>query len=146
MFRFEIKCRELDRQYEQNNNGELDNGVYNKFVNNSIRNDDDGDKANEELISNPSTFLEQSSNDDYVKKLNAVFSDNRQNNDRNNISVYGNIETVVSNYNFKIDQNIIDYMQQKFLYPPEYVIDWLDANEANYCTTTYYLLLADQNY
>ena len=123
MFKFEIKCRELDRQYEQNNNGELDNGVYNKFVNNSIRNDDDGDKANEELISNPSTFLEQSSNDDYVKKLNAVFSDNRQNNDRNNISVYGNIETVVSNYNFKIDQNIIDYMQQKFLYPPEYVID-----------------------
>jgi len=74
MLRFEVKVRELDRQYEMNNNGELDNGVYNKFVNNSIRNDDDGDKANEELISNPSTYIENSSDHDYVKQLNAMFS------------------------------------------------------------------------
>jgi hypothetical protein len=74
VIKFEVKVRELDRQYETNNNGELDNGVYNKFVNNSIRNDDDGDKANEELISNPSTFLDPHSNEDYLKQLNAVFS------------------------------------------------------------------------
>ena len=36
----------------------MDNGVYNKFVNNSIWNDEDGDKANEELISNPSEYYE----------------------------------------------------------------------------------------
>ena len=26
-------CRDLNRQYEQNNNADLDNGVYNAFVN-----------------------------------------------------------------------------------------------------------------
>lgn len=29
------KVRDVDRQYEKNNNGELDNGVYNKLMNDS---------------------------------------------------------------------------------------------------------------
>jgi len=29
-------CREIDRQYEFNNNGQLDNGVYHKQMNNSV--------------------------------------------------------------------------------------------------------------
>ena len=33
-------CREIDRQYEFNNNGQLDNGVYHKQVNNSMENPD----------------------------------------------------------------------------------------------------------
>lgn len=145
VMRFEVKVRELDRQYEMNNNGELDNGVYNKFVNNSIRNDDDGDKANEELISNPSTFVDQNSNEDYLKQLNAVFSGDKRDIDRNK-SVHPANETVVSNYNFKIDQDAINKVVQKFKYPRDYVTQWLDMNEANYCTTTYYLLITDQNY
>lgn len=32
MIRFAARCRDQDRQYEINNNGELDNGVYHKFV------------------------------------------------------------------------------------------------------------------
>ena len=32
VIRFAKKCREIDRQYEFNNNGKLDNGVYHKFV------------------------------------------------------------------------------------------------------------------
>ena len=31
--KFAPKCKDLDRQYEQNNNADLDNGVYNKFIN-----------------------------------------------------------------------------------------------------------------
>ena len=118
--RFEVKVRELDRQYEMNNNGELDNGVYNKFVNNSIRNDDDGDKANEELISNPSTFVDQNSNEDYLKQLNAVFLGDKRDIDRNK-SLHPANETVVSNYNFKIDQDAINKVVQKFKYPRDYV-------------------------
>ena len=37
--KFGAKCRDLDRQYEQNNNDELDNGVYNQCA------DDDDDDA-----------------------------------------------------------------------------------------------------
>lgn len=122
VMRFEVKVRELDRQYEMNNNGELDNGVYNKFVNNSIRNDDDGDKANEELISHPSTFVEKNNNENYLKQLNAVFlGDKREGGDRNN-TLFGRIETMVSNYNFKIDQDILDRMVYNFKYPKEYVV------------------------
>jgi serine/threonine protein kinase len=32
MVRFAARCRDQDRQYEINNNGDLDNGVYHKFV------------------------------------------------------------------------------------------------------------------
>ncbi len=30
--KFAARCKDIDRQYEMNNNCELDNGVYNKFV------------------------------------------------------------------------------------------------------------------
>ena len=30
--KFAARCRELDRQYEANNNADLDNGVYNKLA------------------------------------------------------------------------------------------------------------------
>jgi len=40
---FARRCREIDRQYEFNNNGELDNGVYHKFINNTEEQDDSGD-------------------------------------------------------------------------------------------------------
>lgn len=143
MLKFEVKWRELDKEYERNFNDEVDNGVYNKFVNNSIRNDEDGEKANEELISNPSTFLESNSNDDYIKQLSQVFGKGKKG-QRNND--FGRIETMVSNYNFQIDHEIIQTMNQRFEYPKDYIVKCLDSNETNYCTATYYLLGADQNY
>ncbi|CAI2366178.1 unnamed protein product [Moneuplotes crassus] len=143
VLKFDVKCRELDKEYERNFNDEVDNGVYNKFVNNSIRNDEDGEKANEELISHPSTFMEASSNDDYIKQLNKVFGKGKKG-DRN--KDFGKIETMVSNYNFKINQEIIKSMNQRYEYPIDYIVKCLDSNETNYCTTTYYLLLVDQNY
>jgi hypothetical protein len=33
IIKFEKRCRDLNRQYESNNNADLDNGVYNAFVN-----------------------------------------------------------------------------------------------------------------
>ena len=33
IIRFSKKCRDLNREYEANNNADLDNGVYNAFVN-----------------------------------------------------------------------------------------------------------------
>ena len=33
VIKFAKKCREKNRIYEQNNNADLDNGVYNEFVN-----------------------------------------------------------------------------------------------------------------
>ena len=44
VFKLAAKVRDIDRQYEKNNNCELDNGVYNKLVNGSSKGND-----NEEL-------------------------------------------------------------------------------------------------
>jgi len=32
IIKFAAKVKDIDRQFELNNNGEVDNGVYNKFV------------------------------------------------------------------------------------------------------------------
>ena len=102
----------------------------------------DETKDNQEFLPNQYTIFKQLSNEKYEQKSNDLELDDRQ----NNRSVYDDNEDATSNYNFKIDKNIIEYMHQKFMYPPEYIIGWLDANEANYCTATYYLLWANQNY
>ena len=55
IIKFSAKVRDTDRQYEHNNNGDVDNGVYNKFLINS--NEDDLDKKeyfNSESISEDS--------------------------------------------------------------------------------------------
>jgi hypothetical protein len=44
VIKFAARCRDQDRQYEINNNAELDNGVYHKFVYSSK----DGNEANED--------------------------------------------------------------------------------------------------
>ncbi len=41
VLKFAARCRDQDRQYEINNNAELDNGVYHKFVYSSK---DEGDE------------------------------------------------------------------------------------------------------
>jgi hypothetical protein len=66
VLKFARRCREIDRQYEFNNNGELDNGVYHKFVYNSE--DGEGDSGeggeennNRELLSVPMLLSEKKS-------------------------------------------------------------------------------------
>jgi hypothetical protein len=56
VMRFSKKCREIDRQYEFNNNGQLDNGVYHKNVaNNSFE-----QKSGEDSGSDGGIEIEQS--------------------------------------------------------------------------------------
>jgi hypothetical protein len=40
VIRFAARVKDIDRQYEMNNNCELDNGVYNKFVKQSTQKGD----------------------------------------------------------------------------------------------------------
>ena len=54
VLKFAPKCKDLDRQYEQNNNADLDNGVYNNFINENEENksskskEENEDKKSEE--------------------------------------------------------------------------------------------------
>lgn len=40
MLRLNAKCRDVDWQYEINNNNDLDNGVFNKFAKKSLKEND----------------------------------------------------------------------------------------------------------
>ena len=67
--KFSNKCREKNRIYEQNNNADLDNGVYNEFVNEQEREegallkgslkDEDSDGIEERSPQNLNTEAEQ---------------------------------------------------------------------------------------
>ena len=56
VFKFAARCRDQDRQYEINNNAELDNGVYHKFVYSSKDDREDAErKNNDQLLSRNSS-------------------------------------------------------------------------------------------
>ena len=60
-------CREIDRQYEFNNNGQLDNGVYHKQINNSAENLQKDDKAKDKKKDKKEKKSQESSEDDELK-------------------------------------------------------------------------------
>jgi hypothetical protein len=70
VLKFARRCREIDRQYEFNNNGELDNGVYHKFINNTEEQDDSGDEranmedVDKDLLCIPMLMSTRQSHDD----------------------------------------------------------------------------------
>jgi hypothetical protein len=43
VIKYANRVKDLNRQYEMNNNCDLDNGVYNKFVNQSSSEEEDAD-------------------------------------------------------------------------------------------------------
>lgn len=65
IIKFSKKCRDLNREYECNNNADLDNGVYNAFVNEQEMEAEKNQKLNpvteEDQI--PTQSLNQSSSD-----------------------------------------------------------------------------------
>lgn len=52
IIKFAPKCKDLDRQYEQNNNADLDNGVYNNCANDDDnKSEADKSKSNSKHLS-----------------------------------------------------------------------------------------------
>lgn len=70
ILKFAARCRDQDRQYEINNNAELDNGVYHKFVYSSKDGNEEGEpngnnEGREQLLSrNSSRVMRQGSGEE----------------------------------------------------------------------------------
>ena len=159
-------CREVDRQYEFNNNGQLDNGVYHKQIVNSQENksqdskqkgdkkksedsEDEDDELKFQVIqcskSQGLEFLtEDYQNEEKKKQSKEQFIKNMMSNltdaERQLIE-----STFGTNKEMEIDEQKIDKLVQ-YGYPKEYTLASLQNNEANYLTAGYYLLKMDQNY
>ncbi len=161
MIKFCAKVRDIDRQYEKNNNGEIDNGVYNKLVcessndegkgesldssssHDSLR-DDNLEPHNSSAVLNSLASEEENKQvprldaigpEDGGKSLHARMTEQDVATEESEIGMLpGN--------NCGVDMTIVEKVAG-FGYPRAYLLKCLRANELNYATTTYYLLKED---
>lgn len=153
-------CREVDRQYEFNNNGQLDNGVYHKQVNNTADNDsgddkdkkskkkkqqdsdDEDDEARFQICQCSRTMGQEFLTEDYEEfKL----KDARGNKVSRANELLAAHPSTVGTREMIVDHEKVERLVQ-FGYPYEYIIENLQENLPNYLTAGYYLLQMDQNY
>eukprot|EP00826_Nyctotherus_ovalis_P037571 TRINITY_DN3435_c0_g1_i9.p1 TRINITY_DN3435_c0_g1~~TRINITY_DN3435_c0_g1_i9.p1 ORF type:complete len:551 (+),score=144.98 TRINITY_DN3435_c0_g1_i9:87-1739(+) len=113
--RFGAKARDLDRQYERNNNGEVDNGVYNKFM---CGTSDENPCSSESAESSITVSLESK-----MRKSESTLL----------------CTTDQSTGIWDINRNALNIIES-FGYPKDYVRKCLNSNELNHATATYYLL------
>lgn len=112
------RCRDRNRQYENNNNCELDNGVYNKHVL-----DESPDKSIRLEEDEPQ---EEPQFEELAQMLDA------------------NIETTdVSGEEETIHEEVVARMERYEGFPQGYTLGSLKRNELNHATTTYYLFTMD---
>ena len=117
------KVRDIDRQYEKNNNGDNDNGVYNKFVcDSSEDNNPESSIDSESLQSSIGDSLREFAN--LEKYRDAQFA-NR---------VSSDISKSIT-----IDKEAVNKMEE-FGYRGDYIEKCLKENQLNHATATYYLL------
>lgn len=137
------KVRDVDRQYEKNNNCELDNGVYNKLMGTSS----DGKENDSDKELNPLSSNDNQQQDGYIKKngkeeIKGTLSPEI-------IEKYVNPEKVAAkivNLNSKIrqpleiDKKIIERVEN-FGYSKQFIIESIDKNKLNHASASYFLLL-----
>ena len=100
------KVRDVDRQYEKNNNCEVDNGIYNKFAY-----DDDTSQLNP---------LGTSEENALVENIPCIINTERKNKDRNNQAAHFSLNCILNQqklvismkYMFliKMDKDIVNQM------------------------------------
>eukprot|EP01022_Parablepharisma_sp_SALTPOND_P008062 TRINITY_DN135136_c0_g1_i1.p1 TRINITY_DN135136_c0_g1~~TRINITY_DN135136_c0_g1_i1.p1 ORF type:complete len:1066 (-),score=121.39 TRINITY_DN135136_c0_g1_i1:164-3244(-) len=119
VIKFAAKVKEIDRQYEKNNNGEVDNGVYNKCAYSTERS-------------------EQSKHSElYMDLINGEEEKTEEDGHANEIRVSECIIEGIKSE--RIDEELLEKVV-KFGYPKEFVMNSLNGHELNHATTTYYLM------
>jgi hypothetical protein len=152
--KFDARVREIDRQYERNNNCELDNGVYNK-----VNKEEEGEPQLKGEDPVPDCGLGNYEDDVFEKDNNKEDcvniappvetnpeSQRRLNFDQAVLSTHRSVYTFVIGKQclfYILDYDMVQKVE-RFGYPSDYIVESLNSNEVNYCTATYYLLCTDQ--
>jgi hypothetical protein len=122
--------KEIDRQYEMNNNADLDNGIYHKLA-----------AFNKEEPKSPSLGQE----DERFAKLESLINqedlrDLQNAPSRQPCSAALPSLSLDQEDTLQLDPKLIDKVTQKYGFSREYIVRCLNNNELNYATTAYYLL------
>ena len=165
---FEQDANALNRQYELNNNWEIDHGVIINNINDNENKIDNIPKENNYIFNNDNIILENNyiNKDDYKKNKNELFikvekndfkMENSDENDTDNKAnkkipsastrnKNNNENSIIPNSNsMTVDENIIKNMDI-LGYKKEYIQKCIINNDINYCFATYYLLLNSSNF
>ena len=119
---FADKVREINRQYERNNNCELDNGIYNKNV---IK-----------CASSTNTKLDPFAN--------SPSESPRYKDDSTNKNLKNCVPTFTTPIPLSLNEEVCKKVES-FGFPREYIEHCLTHNETNHATATYFLLLDEKN-
>lgn len=156
MVRFAARCRDQDRQYEINNNGELDNGVYHKFVYSSRDGQPEASSSLDDAKGSIDGLRPMSSRnmnkpgsrenvfkkeiDKRVKegrRLDSELTGEEDYGEESTDSVIG-LAGVAGGPDLALVQTLIN-----FGYPEDYLRFCLSEGDASYCLAAYYLLGED---
>jgi len=132
IIKFDQKVKALNKQYELNNNGEIDNGIV---ISPKILSNDNSNESFEDKKKGVHS------------KINSRFGSNlvSPNVEREALSHRGSyMNGVSSSYLNKIDDDIV-YKLSKLGYNSEYIRKQIINNEINYCTASYYLLVKNKD-
>lgn len=146
VFVFANKCKEINRQYMLNNNAELDNGVYNE---NDEKEESGAQNSPAKAQENDGlTGLDQQIDNDVEPNLLQP-QDNKSAADNVAVSMIGppQVESnATSNlHSLNTSQIVVDTekackLEERYGYDYDYIIESLENEELNHCTTAYYLL------
>ena len=141
--------KELNRNYELNNNDEIDNGIIKSFSNNAGANNKDTGTPNMNNCYNDKSNLSSCA---YSKDISPFINSSLQSQPLSpfnefNSSVYGDKGYLKegNEEDKKNKERVLNELEKRG-YGKEYLIDCLNRNKMNYATTGFYLLMKYLHY
>ena len=152
VIKFNPKVKDIDRQYEQNNNADLDNGVYNNFANDEEEQKNSQDGSNHSSSSQDSlkkSFRETelSSDDEKAEKQMEEARENKLKQQTELQEFENQLKMKYTKYEEPVEilnHQIIEQIVKSGVYPRDYLLKVLNLKEMNYATATYHLLSKKQ--
>ena len=135
VIRFVGKAIELNRNYELNNNGEIDNGI---IINNSKHDDSNNDKN---ILSNNNSIIKNYSKPSTPFELNENFAKRKSSNllsPKNESIRFSSIQSSI------LDEDVIKQIED-IGYKKEFLVKSILSHDLNHATTTYFLMMSSKN-
>ena len=151
ILKFAPKVKDLDRQYEHNNNADLDNGVYNNIGNEDDPANNNNEEDEDDSLKGSFKETELSSDDERAEEEAAERRLRQREREESELLEFEK-QIKMKYVRYQEPQEIIHpaLVQQIAddggLYPREYLMRALQTKEMNYATANYHLLLKKQQF
>lgn len=135
MLKYEGKVKELNRQYELNNNEEIDNGIL-------VNNPNQENQAEQNPVSPPNNVFSapMSPPDIQSERISELVSPREEVLSHRNRKSNNSKELNCGN-TFVLDENILK-MVENIGYKKEFILKSLNNSDMNYATSAYYLFMS----